>query len=230
MWNGPDDRRLYVRLLNCSIYKYAGHRDVRYDAEHKGFYFRAINPCQARTIQYKSIGGRKASRQVVWQPVRKSTGEARNYWWHVAAGLRFHEIAPLQWCFGIRPEWHLTRDGETPLTGRGVGRRVASRKSRMYNFQYLKEVNLRRDFLSGGSPDSFRGSTAEQIQDGFPSLRLREIYGAISYYLEHEGRISEYLRRREDEAQKVRAEVWLRSRIDHRALHCADACGSGTRN
>jgi uncharacterized protein (DUF433 family) len=57
-----------------------------------------------------------------------------------------------------------------------------------------------------------QGSTAEQIQDDFPSLSLREIYGAISYYLEHEDRISKYLRRREDEAQKVRAEVEDRAR------------------
>jgi uncharacterized protein (DUF433 family) len=59
-----------------------------------------------------------------------------------------------------------------------------------------------------------QGSTAEQIQDDFPSLSLREIYGAISYYLEHEDRISEYLKRREEEAQKVRAEVEDRSRVE----------------
>ena len=32
-----------------------------------------------------------------------------------------------------------------------------------------------------------RGATAEEIQHAFPSLSLREIYGAISYYLEHTG-------------------------------------------
>lgn len=52
-----------------------------------------------------------------------------------------------------------------------------------------------------------QGSTAEQIQDDFPSLSLREIYGAISYFLEHEDRVSEYLQRREEEAQKIRAEI-----------------------
>ncbi len=49
-----------------------------------------------------------------------------------------------------------------------------------------------------------RGSTAEQIQDDFPSLTLREIYGAISYYLDHKDPIEEYLRKREHEAETVR--------------------------
>jgi uncharacterized protein (DUF433 family) len=59
-----------------------------------------------------------------------------------------------------------------------------------------------------------QGSTAEQIQDDFPSLSLREIYGAISYYLEHEDRVREYLQRREEEAHKVRSEIEDRSRAE----------------
>ncbi|MGD0221312.1 MAG: DUF433 domain-containing protein [Terriglobia bacterium] len=51
------------------------------------------------------------------------------------------------------------------------------------------------------------GATAEQIHDDFPSLSLREIYGAISYYLDHPDRVEEYLLRREQEAAKVRPEV-----------------------
>ena len=67
------------------------------------------------------------------------------------------------------------------------------------------------------------GATAEQIQDDFPSLSLREIYGVISYYLEHQDRVEEYLLRREQEAAQVRREVEdparasaLRRRIDQR--------------
>ena len=51
------------------------------------------------------------------------------------------------------------------------------------------------------------GATAEQIQDDFPTLSLREIYGAISYYLDHQDRMEEYLARREQEAAQVRREV-----------------------
>ena len=49
-----------------------------------------------------------------------------------------------------------------------------------------------------------RGSTAEQIQDDFPTLTLREIYGAIAYYLDHQERVEDYLRKREHEADEVR--------------------------
>ena len=58
------------------------------------------------------------------------------------------------------------------------------------------------------------GATAEQIQDDFPSLSLREIYGAISYYLDHQEQVEDYLRQRELEAAKVRDEVEDRPRID----------------
>ena len=58
----------------------------------------------------------------------------------------------MQWCLSIRPEWHLTKDGEAPLEAKRVGRRVTSKKSRMFNYQYLREASFWRDFLSEGKP------------------------------------------------------------------------------
>ena len=52
----------------------------------------------------------------------------------------------------IRPERHLTSDGVTPLPPKQIGRRVTSKKARMWNDIYLGEVNFWRDFLSGGNP------------------------------------------------------------------------------
>jgi len=49
-----------------------------------------------------------------------------------------------------------------------------------------------------------QGATAEQIQDSFPSLSLRSIYGAIAFYLEHQAAVEEYLRHREKEAADLR--------------------------
>jgi uncharacterized protein (DUF433 family) len=57
------------------------------------------------------------------------------------------------------------------------------------------------------------GSTAEQVEDGLPTLSLREIYGAISFYLKHEDQVEEYLQRRDQEAARVRAEIEDRPRI-----------------
>ena len=52
-----------------------------------------------------------------------------------------------------------------------------------------------------------RGATAEQIQENFPSLGLREIYGAIAYYLEHTESVEGYLRRQEPAATQTRREI-----------------------
>ncbi len=152
LWENDDGRRLYVRLMNRSLYKYAGHRDVRYDVLHRRFFFVPEKKGQTRSVRYKSLTGRGVQRNVVWQPVRRKTGEVSKVWWHVAAGLRFHFVAPMQWCFSIRPEWHLTKDGEIVLEPKRIGRRVTSKKSRMFNYQYLREVSFWRDFLSGGTP------------------------------------------------------------------------------
>src|SRR5262245_60477040 len=52
-----------------------------------------------------------------------------------------------------------------------------------------------------------RGATAEEIQYDFPSLTLREIYGAISYYLEHTDQVEEYLRDRAQSAAETRHQI-----------------------
>lgn len=67
------------------------------------------------------------------------------------------------------------------------------------------------------------GATAEQIQEDFPSLTLREIYGAIYYYLDREAAVEEYLRQQEQAAAETRRvidsrpdSVALRQRIHAR--------------
>jgi uncharacterized protein (DUF433 family) len=52
-----------------------------------------------------------------------------------------------------------------------------------------------------------QGATAEQIQHSFPSLTLREIYGAIYYYLEHTEEVEEYLAGQERQADEVERAV-----------------------
>lgn len=51
------------------------------------------------------------------------------------------------------------------------------------------------------------GATAEQIQDSFPSLSLRQIYGTIAYYLEHQSEVEEYLEERHAEAEEIKREI-----------------------
>src|SRR5213594_2625020 len=58
-----------------------------------------------------------------------------------------------------------------------------------------------------------QGATAEQIQDSFPSLSLRSIYGAIAFYLEHQVALDEYLRQREREAEELRRKIESRPEV-----------------
>jgi hypothetical protein len=148
----PEGERDFVTLLNRSMYKYASRRRVRYDPDHRRFYFECTEAGKSRTVRYRSLTGRSIERQVVWNPVRRATGEHRRYWWHLAAGLRFHRVADASWVLSIRPERHLTQDGESPLPSKMIGRRVTSAKSRMFNYQYLTEVGFWRDFLCNGDP------------------------------------------------------------------------------
>ena|SRR5437667_2946222 len=51
------------------------------------------------------------------------------------------------------------------------------------------------------------GATAEQIQEDFPSLHLRDIYGVIAYYLQHTEELEDYLRSQQRAAAQTRREI-----------------------
>jgi uncharacterized protein (DUF433 family) len=60
------------------------------------------------------------------------------------------------------------------------------------------------------------GATAEQILYSFPSLTLRDIYGAILYYLENTESVEQYLRGQEEAAEEgVR---FIETNFDTKAL------------
>jgi len=52
-----------------------------------------------------------------------------------------------------------------------------------------------------------RGDTAEQIHEGFPSLKLAQVYSTISWYLNDPAVADEYLKVREVEGNVLRREI-----------------------
>lgn len=50
-----------------------------------------------------------------------------------------------------------------------------------------------------------QGYGAEQIAEGFDTLRLADIHAVIAYYLNHRAEVDDYLAEREREAQELRA-------------------------
>jgi uncharacterized protein (DUF433 family) len=54
------------------------------------------------------------------------------------------------------------------------------------------------------------GATPEQIIQSYDTLRLADVYSVITYYLRHLEEVKEYLKRREEEADKLQAEIEAR--------------------
>lgn len=152
MWQDAEGKRRYITLLNRSLYKYTARLGVRYDPEHRRFYFPVEEKGKERKVVYRSPNREHSERGGAWEPKRKSTGEGKGFWWHLAAGLHFHQVGEEQWCLSIRPERQLTTDSETPMPPHRIGRRVTSFKAKMYNDLYFKEVVFWRDYLSQGQP------------------------------------------------------------------------------
>ncbi len=52
-----------------------------------------------------------------------------------------------------------------------------------------------------------QGYTPEQINGGFPTLRLADIYALITYYLYHKDEVEAYLLKQKQEAEQIRREI-----------------------
>jgi hypothetical protein len=56
-----------------------------------------------------------------------------------------------------------------------------------------------REFRNGAEP--------EAIAQGFPTLKLEDVYGVVAYYLRHRKEVDEYLRARRQEGEQLRQEI-----------------------
>ena len=151
-WDDPVKLLLFIELLNRSLNKLTGRKGLQWDKDHKRYYFQPDIPGQVKEIAYRPLNIATGSKQVVWQPITKRTGQPKSYWLHRAVGLRFHRISSSQWCLSIRPEFRVTRDSLIPIASEKIGAKVTRKKSRMFNYDLLGEVNFWRDFLSDSSP------------------------------------------------------------------------------
>ncbi len=55
-----------------------------------------------------------------------------------------------------------------------------------------------------------RGDSPEQIVEAYDTLKLEDVYGAITYYLRNRRTVDEYLTRRDREAVELRAKIEAR--------------------
>lgn len=151
-WDDPDRYRWFVELLGRATNKLTGRRGLRLDKEHHRYYFPAEESGATRSVTYRPLNQKRSTRKVAWQPQRQATGEARDYWLHLAVSLRYLQVSTTTWCLSVRPGLRVTTDGiESPPT-KSIARRVNRRMARMFNYDLLGEVNFWRDFLSDSSP------------------------------------------------------------------------------
>jgi hypothetical protein len=151
-WDDPDKSKWVATLLNRTLNKLTGRKKLQLDKDHHRYFFNVDEPGKAKSVQYRPLNQSMTERKVVWQPVRKKTNELRPFWNHLAVSLRFEYLGKEQWCFCIRPEMRITKDGIEPLESKKIGSRVTKQKSHMFNYDLLEDVNFWRDFLSSGQP------------------------------------------------------------------------------
>ncbi|MBD2772500.1 hypothetical protein [Iningainema tapete] len=148
----PELRQWFITLLNRSLNKLTGRKGLYLDKIHHRYYFQSKELGQTLEVSYCPLNKSTTSRKVVWQPIIKKTGQPRPYWFHLAVALKFHEVGSQQWCLSIRPEMRVTKDGVNLIDSDKIGRQVTRKKSRIFNYDLLEDVNFWRYFLSDGQP------------------------------------------------------------------------------
>lgn len=151
-WNDVNLMRWYVDLLNRTLNKITGRRQLNLDKDHRRYFFEQAEDGKPREVTYVPLNQATATRQVVWQPITKKTGLPKKFWYHRAVALRFTQVSERAWCLSIRPEMRVTRDGKTPIDSDRIGSRVTKKKSRMFNYDVLQEIQFWRDYLFESRP------------------------------------------------------------------------------
>lgn len=154
-WETDDDKRKWlVHLLNRTLNKLTGRRGLHLDHEHHRYYFPPLNTeeCADRTVTYTPLRQKQATRKVVWEPKKKSTGEGRGYWLHRAVQLRPIRMTNSAWCLAVRPSYRVTRNGYTPIPADQIGARVTKQVARRHNWEWFGDIQFWRDYLSQSQP------------------------------------------------------------------------------
>jgi hypothetical protein len=114
MLKSDDGHRIVVQLLNALFRAYCSRKGIFFDKEHSRFYF-PPNP-DGTEKEYSYLGrNRNTTKKLAYPPQKRSTGEFKGFWIHVAAGIRFIKAAENVFLLSIRPERHLTVDGRLPM-------------------------------------------------------------------------------------------------------------------
>lgn len=151
-WDDPVKSRWFVELLNITLQIFTSQKGLAYDPDHYRYYFVPDQPGRPKDIEYKPLNQTFAKKHVVWQPITKKTGQPKSYWLHRSISLRSYYVSSGRWCLALRPEFRVTKDGNLPFDSEKIGAKVSRKKSKMFNYDLLGEINFWRSFLGNNEP------------------------------------------------------------------------------
>lgn len=142
-------RGLYIFLLNQLIELHSNSRGLRYQKEHKRYYFPRENE---NDLYFKkewsnSLTGIKVSGRIVAKYYQYGKD---SFWRHLAANLTFKQFGK-KWYLQILPKYFFTSDGKTPWEREKVGPYTTKIKSMERNHHVLNHVLFWADYLGTGS-------------------------------------------------------------------------------
>ncbi len=152
IWEDTIKVNWYVELVNKAIRIFMEQKDFQWDDDHKRYFFAPDAPGETKDIIYRPLNQKEDKKHVVWRPITKKTGLAKSYWLHRALNIRFIRVTPTQWCVSLRPEFRVTSDGLKTIPSRKIGAKITKKKSRMFNYDLLGEINFWRSILSNNEP------------------------------------------------------------------------------
>jgi len=143
--NDPVRWRWVVELLNATLRDYLGAIGVRFDREHRRYYF----------IPFREQRERQQSRYVRWGSgtkrwlVRAPDPDKGGYWVHHAASLRFYNFGGRLF-LSVDPTFVFTTDGRTPVHGDKARSLAMKWTAKERNAAVLARVLLWADAIAQG--------------------------------------------------------------------------------
>jgi hypothetical protein len=158
----PDERRLFVWMLNECLRSFAGKIGMRYSKQDDALYFKKTADLSPRVKRYRSR--LQSAERVVFREYRSKTDPSKIFYYrHVGFEPRFRQFDG-RWCLQINPTYLFTSDGE---------------KTHSYNQEYLAKIkSIEGSGAVGGSVVMFASLLRDReglFPDNYPYLGFGDL-------------------------------------------------------
>src|SRR5690606_33812714 len=88
MLKNDSGHRIVVQLLNSLLKSYCSRKGIFFDKEHSRFFFPPNPDGTEKSFTYLGRN-RNTTKKLAYPPKKRSSGEFKGFWIHIAAGIRF---------------------------------------------------------------------------------------------------------------------------------------------